>query len=85
MFKPDRAAFSKAAASGANLIPLAESWPSATECKLGIEALPINDRWLPRCSVAGTCASAETWTPGRDKIRSGVQSRRRQKLWLSHI
>lgn len=34
MFKPDRAAFSKAAANGANLIPLAESWPADLETPL---------------------------------------------------
>ena len=34
MFSPDRAAFEKAAASGANLIPLAQSWPADLETPL---------------------------------------------------
>ena len=34
MFSPDRAAFQKAAASGANLIPLAHSWPADLETPL---------------------------------------------------
>ena len=34
MFSPDRAAFRKAAASGANLIPLAQSWPADLETPL---------------------------------------------------
>ena len=34
MFSPDRAAFHKAAASGANLIPLAQSWPADLETPL---------------------------------------------------
>ena len=34
MFSPDRATFHKAAASGANLIPLAQSWPADLETPL---------------------------------------------------
>lgn len=34
MFKLDRAAFSKAATNGSNLIPLAESWPADLETPL---------------------------------------------------
>ena len=34
MFSPDRAAFRKAAASGATLIPLAQSWPADLETPL---------------------------------------------------
>ena len=34
MFSPDRASFQKAAASGANLIPLAQSWPADLETPL---------------------------------------------------
>ena len=34
MFSPDRAAFQKAATSGANLIPLAQSWPADLETPL---------------------------------------------------
>ena len=71
MFSPDRAAFLEAAAAGANLIPLAKSWPADLETplttwiKVGADVLQASC-WNPLRVVKPSVAGA--WWPA---IRSG--------------